>query len=336
MLARGRGACARVRPMAGPAEPSRPLRALARNVVPWLVAAGLLGWVLHNVKWADILEAFKQAPLVPFVAVSLVLLVLNCAADTFAMYFTFGWFGVRIPYREIFVIRAATYLLAVVQYYVGQAAIVAFLYRRGVSVLRGSAFILFISGINLGVLVLLASAGLATGNAQMAWLRYIPAAVGVGAVVYAVLLQLRPPALVGVRLFAPLFEMGVAGHVKATVVRIPHVLVIIVWHFIALRMFSVPVTPFQALMYLPAVFFLAALPISVQGLGMSQGAAVFFFATPHDRASEAHVLAYTFAMTGVGIFVQLAMGFSFLPSARRLGLRTTVPVAEASQTAAGT
>src|SRR5579871_4320026 len=265
--------------MAPPARPPGRAKAIVRNVVPWLVAVAAIVWMTRIVSWGDLRAAFQRASFGPFVAASVVLLFANCAADSFAMYYTFGWFGCRVPYRELFIVRAATYLLAVVQYYVGQAAIIGFLRNRyGVPGWRAAGFILFISGINMGVLVLLAAAGMATGNAPVHWLRYVALAVGGGAIGYALLLVARPPSLARSRLLGPLFEMGVAGHLKATAVRLPHVTVLLVWHYLALRVFGVEVTPLVALIYLPAVFFAAALPISVQGLGLSQAAAVAFFA----------------------------------------------------------
>ena len=50
-------------------------------------------------------------------------------ADTFAMNSVFGWFGCRIRYRDLMIVRASTYLLAILNYHVGQAAIVGYLYR---------------------------------------------------------------------------------------------------------------------------------------------------------------------------------------------------------------
>jgi hypothetical protein len=185
---------------------------------------------------------------------------------------------------------------------------------------RAAGWILFISGINMGVLVLLAAVGLAGGDARVPWLRMIPLAVGAGALVYALILTVRPSALARIRVLEPLFEMGVAGHVKATLVRLPHVMVLIVWHFLALRWFGVQVPPFTALVLLPAVFFAAALPISVQGLGLSQMAAVYFFAG-YSPTGKTAVLAYSLAMTTVSLVVQIAMGIAFLAPGKRLGLQ---------------
>lgn len=288
---------------------------------PWLVAALALYFVVRSVQWRELWQAFQQAPVGRFLLASAILLWANCAADTVAMYFTFGWFGRRIPYRELFVIRAATYLLAVVQYYVGQAAILGFLWRRHrVPLGRGAGWIVFISGINMGVLVLLAATGLMRAEIEVKWLRWVPPAVGVGALIYGVLLRLRPAPLVRWSFLAPMFEMGISGHLKGVLVRLPHVLVLIVWHFLALRWFGVKVPPLVALVYLPAVFFFAALPVSVQGLGLSQWAAVTFFAA-YAPGGKAAVLAYSLSTTGVSLVMLVAMGLLFLRPAQRLGLR---------------
>src|SRR5262245_30331323 len=94
----------------------RSAKRIARSVGPWVVALGALAWVFHKVHWHELLAALERAPLALYLGASAVLLVANCAADSFAMFYTFGWFGCRVPYRELFVVRAATYLLAVVQY----------------------------------------------------------------------------------------------------------------------------------------------------------------------------------------------------------------------------
>jgi hypothetical protein len=137
--------------------------------------------------------------------------------------------------------------------------------------------------------------------------------------VYALLLFRKPRLLSDFRILEPLFSVGVVGHLKAIAVRLPHVLVLIVWHFLSLRWFGVDVKFFTALVLLPAVFFAAALPISVQGLGLSQAAAVYFFGGD-DPARKAAVLAYSIAMTTVSLVAQIAMGLVFLPAGKRLGL----------------
>ena len=92
--------------------------------------------------------------------------ILGCVAliyvaDSFAMWKTFGWFLAQLPFRDVLIVRGATYLLAAINYSVGQGAIVYFVHRaRGVPVMRGVATVLLIMGTNLLVLLLFVTAGL--------------------------------------------------------------------------------------------------------------------------------------------------------------------------------
>jgi hypothetical protein len=308
-----------------------------------LIAIVALGWVLHVTDRHALVEALRRAPMFAFIGISAVMLVLNCAADTFAMASVFRWFGCRVPYRDLFFVRASTYLLAIVNYHVGQAAIVGYLYRaRKVPFLRASGWILFIIGINVGTLFLLASAGAAqqsSGVAGLEFLRWVPLACVVGIVVYAALLVGKPRALTERSLLAPLFEMGIVGHVKGVLVRLPHVGVLLVWHYISLRMFGVEVPPLAALLYLPVYFAVASLPVNVNGIGVAQVVAVAFFSryvpvaagvVDAKAAQGGAVMAYTLATSGISIVLQLVLGFACLRRATAIGLSTHTPEGEAA------
>ncbi len=320
--------------------------AIAKKLAPYLIAALALGWVLRSTDRHKLLEALHHAPMLAFITMSAVMLVLNCGADTFAMSAVFGRFGCRVPYKDLYLVRASTYLLAVVNYHVGQAAIVGYLYRvRRVPLLRASGWILFIIGINVGTLFLLASAGATrvSSTGQLQLLRYIPLACGVGIVLYAALLTWKPPFLAERALFKPLFEMGIPGHIFGVLVRLPHIGVLLVWHFASLRMFGVQVSPGAALLYLPAYFAVSSLPINVNGLGVAQLVAVYFFA-PYAvvapgtadpvAAQKAAVIAYSLATSGISIVLQVVLGLVCLRWATARGLKPQ-PVDAVAEAAAG-
>jgi len=318
--------------------------AIAKKIAPYFIAAVALGWVLHSTDRHKLMEALHHAPIFAFVAFSTVIILLNCAADTFAMGAVFARFGCKVPYKDLYLVRASTYLLAVVNYHVGQAAIVGYLYRvRRVPLLKASGWILFIIGINVGTLFLLASAGATRVSGDLAVLRYIPLACGIGIVVYAALLTLKPRILAERRILQPLFEMGISGHIYGVLVRLPHIGVLLVWHFFSLRMFGVPVTVGAALLYLPAYFAVSSLPINVNGLGVAQLVAVYFFA-PYavvasgagdmHAAQKAAVMAYSLATSGISIVLQLALGLVCLRWASARGLKPQ-PVEAVAEVAAG-
>jgi len=305
--------------------------AIAKKLAPYFIAAIALGWVLRSTDRHKLADAMQHAPIFAFIAFSTLIILLNCAADTFAMAAVFRRFGCKVPYKDLYLVRASTYLLAVVNYHIGQAAIVGYLYRvRRVPLLKASGWILFIIGINVGTLFLLASAGATRVSGELKMLQYIPLVCGVGIVVYAALLTWKPRILAERRILQPLFEMGIPGHVYGVLVRLPHVGVLLLWHFVSLRMFGVQVTPGAALLYLPAYFAVSSLPINVNGLGVAQLVAVYFFA-PYaavaagtadvHAAQKATVIAYSLATSGISIVLQLALGLVCLRWATARGLK---------------
>ena len=78
---------------------------------PYAIAGLALFWVLRGLKLAELQRVFADTPLTLFVGTSAVMLLLNCAADTFAMQSVFRWFGVAVPFFDLYVVRGSTYLL---------------------------------------------------------------------------------------------------------------------------------------------------------------------------------------------------------------------------------
>jgi hypothetical protein len=309
--------------------------AAARRLIPYAIAVAALGWVFHRMDLGLVRAALARAPLGRFVAFSAAILFCNLAADTFAMHSVFRWFGCRVRYRDLVVVRAATYLLAVINYHVGQAAIVGYLYRRKrVPLLTASGWILFIIGINVGTLFLLASIGASRATGALAPLRLLPVATAVGAALYAAILVVRPRVLFERELLRPLFQMGVLGHLKGIGVRLPHIFVLICWYYFSFHMFGIEVTPIAALIYLPAYFAVSSLPVSPNGIGLPQVVAMFFFA-PFYRvpagiadtlgAQKAAVMAACLSAQIVSTAAQLVFGMVCLRRATTLGVSAEAP-----------
>lgn len=285
-------------------------RHLARAAA-WIGTIALLAWVLSRVSFRDVGHAVANAA--PWTVPMIVVLTLAVyLSDSFAIWKTFGWFVVRLRFVEVLALRGATYPLALVNYSVGQVAMVLFLRRsRGVPLRRSGATILLVMGINLLVLLFLASLGLALGADLVPLLKTLIFAAYAGLTLYAILVAWKPPFLRSRAVLDVLLEAGLAGHVKAMLVRLPHVFSLLVLNFLSLRAFGVKVPLVQAVLCLPIVFFVAVLPISVQGLGTTQAALTFFFARYADGSPEmqtAAVVASSLGMQAVAMAVQLLVG----------------------------
>ncbi|MGB8294029.1 MAG: lysylphosphatidylglycerol synthase domain-containing protein [Polyangia bacterium] len=240
------------------------------RILPWAVTVGLLFYVFRMISFREMGKAIVQAPY--WTVPAFVVLVFGVyLGDCFAIWKTFGWFVARLSFREVLVVRGATYLLALVNYTVGQGAIVYFVNRsRGVPLLRGTAAVLLIMGTNILLLLIFATIGLVIAPDMPAVLRKIVFAAYGALAIYSVLLLLRPRWLTSRPIFDVLFAAGVSGHLKTVLVRVPHLGILMMFTYTSLRAFGVEVPVSHAILYLPMIYFIGVLPIAVMGLGTTQ------------------------------------------------------------------
>ena len=294
-----------------------------RQVLPWAVGLGLLAYLLFPyrdpIQRAKLVTAFRRAPGWA-AAVAAAGAVVAYVADTVATWLVLAWMAVRLRFREVAVIRGVTYFLAIVNYSLGQAAMIYVLARHGVRALRATGMILGIMGIN--VVVLLGTSGLSiafgspTGpNERVAALvrvlRLAAEVLCAALPLYGLVLALRPRLLTRYELLQPLFALGPLGHLGAILARLPHIASMLGAHFVMMRCFGVAVPVKAAALYLPIVFAVAVLPISAQGLGTSQLLLITFFGryAPGDAAAQqAQVLAYSLYLVAIWVPTQVVIG----------------------------
>jgi uncharacterized membrane protein YbhN (UPF0104 family) len=289
------------------------MRKKLMRVLPWLVAVGLFAYLLSRFSFHQIVDDLKGAEpwSIPVIAALTLLVYL---ADSLAIWKTFGWFVARLSFKEVLVVRGATYLLALVNYALGQGAIVYFVNRsRGVPVMRGTAAVLLIMGVNVLVLLVLVSLGLVSSTQTPPGLGWIVAIAYAGLAIYAALVVARPRFLTSRPLFDVLLGASVGGYLKAMVVRAPHILSLMALTYLSMLAFRIHVPVGQAVLCLPVVYFVAVLPISPQGLGTTELMMTTFFAKFAPGFSqaerEAAVVASSLATRIVAVAVQSLLGF---------------------------
>jgi len=279
------------------------------RVLPWVVTVGLLAIVFSRISFHDVVEGTRHAApwMVPVVLACVAAVYL---ADSFAIWKTFGWFLTRMSFADVLLVRGATYLLAAINYNVGQGAIVYFMHRNaGTTIMRGIATILLVLGTNVLALLFLATAGLGVAPAVPFAVKVLVAVAWAGLAIYVVLVAVRPRWL-DRPVFEVLLNAGVGGHLRALVVRVPHIASLVVMQFTLLHAFGVQVPLVDALATLPVVFLVAVLPISIQGLGTTQATMAYFFARYAPGADLKAQVATVVAASIVG--QALASGFQAL------------------------
>src|SRR5262249_35171225 len=159
-------------------------------------------------------------------------------------------------------VRGATFVLFIINYAVGQGGFGYYLHRTGVSAWRAVGATLFLIGTNLAALLVvtaIACAFAANVDTRLWWFLGIGLA---GFAIYLVVIAARPAFLASREWLAPLFETGLRGHAIAVLARVPHVIVMSLGVWIAIRAWGIPVPASEALTTAPIVVVAAALPIA--------------------------------------------------------------------------
>jgi hypothetical protein len=269
-------------------------RKLLVRLTPWVVAGGVLTFLFWRTPFSAVADATRAANgwmILP----ALFGLAWIYVADSVATKKTFDWFLGEFSLTDALIMRGATYLLAAVNYGVGQGAIAYFARRlTGVTIRRATGVVLLIMGTNVLLLLGLATLGVWLAPSVPRQLQMVILFGLAGTALYFLILNLRPAWLQCVPVLDVLLDAGTCGHLKALVIRIPHLVGLVFYSYTILYAFGVRVPFGQALLMLPVVFFVAVLPISVQGLGTSQAVAVILFspyASGAKDSQDAAVLA---------------------------------------------
>ena len=281
-------------------------------IVAWAVAVAILVYLFRGIHFANIAQAVRGAYwwAIPANAIIVVAVYL---ADSFAIKKTFGWFVAPLTYREVLVVRGATYLLALVNYSVGQGAIVYFVNRsRRVPLLRGTAAVLLVMGINVLVLLVLATLGLMVANDVPPELKLIVLVAYAGLTVYIVVVSVKPRWLATRPVFDVLLSAGIGGHLRALAVRLPHIATLLLLSWFSMAAFGVFIPVGKAILCLPIVYFVTVLPISPQGLGTSEFMLIHFFAAyapgTTDESHKTAILAASLVCRVTANVIQALIG----------------------------
>jgi len=281
---------------------------LIRRLLPWLIAAGLLVFLVARVPSADLEAALARTSIIELAAVAALFISLTLVADVTTLWVTFRYAlpDQRLGPVAVGEVRAASYLLQLVSFGAGQGGMVYLLKRHhGIGIGAGAGAILLATGVSVIVIAGAVALGLGMGAVpDRPELRWLTIAVAAGIPIYLILIWVRPLFLARTRLLAPIFDAGVTGTVWIAAARAVHLSIAIGGHFVAMRMFGIRVPVEAAIARLPVVFLIGALPLAPSGLGTTQAAAVTLFATfaPGATASsrEAVVLSYSLAYQVLG------------------------------------
>ncbi|MGH7860485.1 MAG: hypothetical protein ACREQY_24405 [Candidatus Binatia bacterium] len=304
------------------AEDGAPRRAgLFARLWPVALTVAIFVVIFLRIPFDRFRDALAEARLLPFLGVMATFSLCFFLMDTFVLSRMIRWFHGPLGYRELLPVRASTYVVSIVNTQLAQGALGLYIHRRFLTPL-GEIFSTVAMMILLEVtqLILLATFGMLT------FPREVPRGLFLVPVVLAsfwtllwlfahgriggsgdLVLRLRGNVLLQTFRRASLAQALAVLGLKASIT-----LLSLFVHKAALGFFGIDIPLLRLLAFLPIVFMIGALPVTVAHLGTSQAAWIFFF---NDYAGEADLLAYSLASHLTFMLANGTLGLLFLPKA---------------------
>jgi hypothetical protein len=284
-----------------------------RRALPFAIAIALVALTLRRIDMDAFVAqlAAVNAPAYFLFAIAFVLALLT--ADAFATAWLYRLTVAPVGFGELWALRGASYLPSIVSHHLGQAYLTYAVSRRhGVSLARMAGGTLLSYASWAGLLLAAFSVAMVVSGRSL----WEPAAALTGGVVYLAVIAWRPRPLAGVKLLAPLFEAGLRGHIVGLLVRVPHFVVLFLGTWLPFFFFGVSIPLAAALLYVPIVMVAVTLPITPQGIGTREVAAVWAFsafAPGATHAAQAAAISASTASFAVAFtLVEVVLGLALL------------------------
>ncbi|MCE9625582.1 MAG: flippase-like domain-containing protein [Deltaproteobacteria bacterium] len=267
---------------------------ILKNLLPWLVAAGLLYYLFRQVSPKQVLESLRYLNIPLFIGFGVVYFVTIMVLDTWVLSRVLSRFAAPVSFRELLPVRCVSYLLSLVNYNAGQASLAVFLKRtRDMSFFKTLGCIFFVTVIDLYWVIALAFAGSFLMDLNMKgfqledWVRRVAFIALAGLILHLAFWRgwfgkILPKRfhfrlgdwLRGKHLFQPFHHATLADYGKIALSRLPiHATIISsMWFLIRIAGASVPYR--NILGAIPIVLLTGAIPLTPGGLGAAQIAIV--------------------------------------------------------------
>lgn len=284
------------------AKDAKQLTRILSKTTPWVIGSSVLVYLIWRIQPRPLIDAMSHAQLLIYIPALIVFVYLSFLVDTQNLQALMKSFGYAFSFAESRTIRGASYLIMVVDYTLGMGSIVYFFNKtKQISLLRGTAIMLYYNYINQMALALLAIAGYPLLGRWIPWLTK--------GLLVCLLLIFITVAIIGILKHSNhILAMKLKGTVLAQsfaessaktyfiniIYRMGYYFSYVVFFYAAVRAFAMDI-PFTTLVaYVPIILLVISIPVSPFGLGTSQATMLFLF---KDYGSQPQILAFSLAYT---------------------------------------
>jgi hypothetical protein len=299
------------------------------RVLSLAITIAILVLILRRIPSVTLVGALQQADYPRFLALMIPNTIFYFCWDTLVLAVVIRWFHGAVAWRDLLPVRAASYVVGFFNTNAGRGAMAAYLSRRlRAPFLQLGSTVLFLVLTEYTHLVAWATIGLVLfSREQTRDVLWVPPAVAAFWLVFLLYTRgaARPPSgggtlrvarwIAAPRDWALLRTFRIAPpvrYVQVVLLRAPMFFVSLCLHYFAARTFGIEIPFGEMLVFLPVIFMLAALPITVAHLGTTQAAWIFVFGA---YAPAPRLLAFSLAAHLTFSATRALVGVIFLPRA---------------------
>jgi uncharacterized membrane protein YbhN (UPF0104 family) len=315
-----------------PGRPSRsPLSRWGFRAATVLVSILILYWALYGLSWTELESAARSADLGLAVLGSVAPLFVFWITDAAFTVQSFAWCDRPVPFRSYLTIKAAAYLLNMVNIAFSTGGVfLYFLKKTGISARAQAGLLLWrldmaVFGVVIFFALLLAAAPVLAPAAMAKMdLRWILPVLIISLLIIAEwslfwlgrggVVMKRLPLDYNGEFWTAFHRMGPRRWAAGLAYTLPPILVNFFGMYVAARAFHLEVPLLYFLLVIPLAALFSALPIAFGGFGATTAAWAFFF---HAYGAHAHIAALTIFIPASRLLTRAALGLVFIPLATR-------------------
>ena len=292
--------------------------------LPWLVSGLLLYWVFHQHDLYTVVRAFDHARGFAFLFVTLTYLLITLVVDSAYLHISFSYLARTGDFMEMLRVRAAAYVLTIINTFVGMGGVVVYMQRcYRVPLKRGSGIMLVELLQEVGamaIVALSASLFLAEQNSQHIG-QVIKAALwllGFYGACYVVSRVSRyfSPTSTRQDIFRTFDDLTSGQFFRLLGIKVLQNLLHGLYVVLALSTFEIHAPQESAMAFAQVIQLARNLPLNAFGIGVDQLTFTTLFMPFESIAGQ--VVAFSMAYTFAVLFGRALIGLFFLPYAFKI------------------
>ena len=291
------------------------LKTALRKWAPWLVTSVIFYFVFQRVPLDKVVDAALHADLRIFLPLLLACFIIQFFWDVFVYTLLFRWFDTPVSYTDMIPVKGASYLLAALNFFVGQGGLAVLMSRwKGLSIKRASSIIFFTIFNDYFLLLAFCLVGafrlpdvdlndfFQTGEAGdlvrfviISWACFW---IHIGFYRWYLPRTKRLQKVKKSKLFSSFREAPTARYFKLWAVKSMNFFVGIFAYYFAFPSFGIHIPLLYLFTFIPIVWLIGSIPVTVMGFGTTQAAMIWLVAgfaqgNGSPQEIEASVLAFS-------------------------------------------